>query len=302
MVVFDKEQRRALEDGQSIYEAFENEVKKAASGDYSTMLKKHWAFTSMPGLTKSTTIIKWLDQAPFPFIEITGKKSIRDFLYQLCYTVDIEKPSLKRPLIVFIDDCEFLFKENDTMNIFKVGIGKQKRFTYANDAALTGTNKLSQAMQKSIRKYKLKDCEGFSFSSENVHFILASNNKFPTEEEARAKEAKSPGATAERLVSKAAIGDRINTHHIDFPTWQAQWGYVANQILTNPYFGDGEFEFTKEQRIQMVQFTWNNFDKLKSKSFRAYEALAQDMLNYPETYLDRWKSSIHLDISYSKTK
>ena len=52
----------------------------------------------------------------------------------------------------------------------------------------------------------------------------------------------------------------------------------------------------------MILFTWNNFDKLKSKSFRAYEGLAQDMLNYSETYLDRWKSSIHLDISYSKTK
>lgn len=302
MIVFDKEQRRALEDGQSIYEAFENEVKKAASGNYSTMLKKHWGFTSMPGLTKSTTIIKYLEESPLPFIEITGKKSMRDFLYQLCYTIDVEKPSLKRPLIIFIDDCEFLFKDNDTMNIFKVGIGKQKRFTYSNDAALVGTKKLPAAMQKSILKYRLKDSEGFSFSSENVHFILASNNKFPTEDEARAKEAKSSGPSAERLVSKAAIGDRINTHHIDFPTWQTQWGYVANQILTNPYFGDGEFEFSLEEREQMVLFTWNNFDKLKSKSFRAYEGLAQDMLNYPESYIDRWKSSIHLDVSYSKTK
>jgi len=302
MIIFDKDQRRALEDGQSIYEAFENEVKKAASGNYSTMLKKHWGFTSMPGLTKSTTIVKYLEQSPLPFIEITGKKSMRDFLYQLCYTVDIEKPSIKRPLIVFIDDCEFIFKDNDTMNIFKVGIGKQKKFTYSNDAALIGTKKLPPAMQKSIMKYRLKDSEGFSFSSENVHFILASNNKFPTEEEARLKEAKSSGPTAEKMISKAAIGDRINTHHIDFPTWQAQWGYVANQILHNPYFGDGEFEFTLQQREQMILFTWNNFDKLKSKSFRAYEGLAQDMLNYSETYLDRWKSSIHLDISYSKTK
>jgi hypothetical protein len=300
MIVFDKEQRRALEDGQTIYEAFENEVKKAASGNYSTMLKKHWGFTSMPGLTKSTTITKYLEESPLPFIEITGKKSMRDFLYQLCYTIDVEKPSLKRPLVIFIDDCEFLFKDNDTMNIFKVGIGKQKRFTYSNDAALIGTKKLPQAMQKSILKYRLKDSEGFSFSSENVHFILASNNRFPTEDEARAKESKSAGPTAERMVSKAAIGDRINTHHIDFPTWQAQWGYVANQIINNPYFGDGEFEFTLQQRQQMVLFTFNNFDKLKSKSFRAYEGLAQDMLNYPENYLDRWKSSIHLDISYSK--
>jgi len=179
-------------------------------------------------------------------------------------------------------------------------VGKQKRITYANDSALIGTKKLPAAMQKSILKFRLKDSEGFSFSSNNVHFILASNNKFPTEEEAREKELKSPGPSAERLVSKAAIGDRLNKHHIDFPTWQIQWGYVANQILNNPYFGDGEFQFSLEERQQMVLFTWNNFDKLISKSFRAYESLAQDMLNYPETYPDRWKSSIHLDITYTK--
>lgn len=302
MLHFDKEQKRALEDGKMAYIDFENEVKKAVSGNYKTMIKKHWGFTSMPGLTKSTTILKYIEKSPFPFIEITGKKSMRDFLYQLCYTIDIEKPSLKRPLIVFIDDCEFIFKENDTMNIFKVGIGKQKRFTYSNDAALIGAKKLPIKMQKSILKYRLKDSEGFSFSSENVHFILASNNKFPTEEEARAKEAKGHSGVAEKMLSRTAIGDRLNTHHIDFPTWQVQWGYVANQILENPNFGDGEFKFTLEQRTQMVLFTWNNFDKLKSKSFRAYEGLAQDMLNHPDTYLDRWKSSIHLDISYSKTK
>jgi hypothetical protein len=300
MQIFSKEQKRALEDGEFLYGEFQNEVKVACSGVYDKLIKKHWAFTSMPGLTKSTTIIKYLEESPFPFIEITGKKSIRDFLYQLCYTIDIEQPSLKRPLVVFIDDCEFLFKENDTMNIFKVGIGKQRRFTYSNDAALTGLNKMKPDIKKRVLKYRLKDSEGFSFSAENVHFILASNNKFPTEEEARAKESKSPGASAERLVSKAAIGDRLNKYHIDFATWQEQWGYVAYQILNNPYFGDGEFEFTLEERQQMVKFTWDNFDKLNNKSFRCYEGLAQDMLSNPDNYFDKWNSSVHLNISYSK--
>lgn len=300
MQIFSKEQKRALEDGELIYRNFENEIKVACSGDYSTKIKKHWAFTSMPGLTKSTTIIKHLEATQFPFIEITGKKSMRDFLYQLCYVIDVEKPSVKRPLIVFIDDCEFIFKTNDDMNIFKVGIGKQKRFTYSNDSALTGLNKMKPDIKKRVLKYRLKDSEGFSFSSQNVHFILASNNKFPTEEEARAKEDKSPGAAAEKLVSKAAIGDRLNKYHIDFEKWEHQWGYVANQILNNPYFGEGEFEFTYEERVQMVKFTWDKFHKLNNKSFRCYEGLAQDMLSNPEDYLDKWNSSVHLDISYSK--
>jgi hypothetical protein len=300
MQIFTKEQKRALDDGEEIYNEFVKEVRKACSGDYSKLLKKHWGFTSMPGLTKSTVIKRCLNESKINHIEITGKKSMRDFLYQLCFTIETYKPNINKPLIVFIDDCEFIFKDNDTMNIFKVGIGKQKRFTYSNDAALIGTKKLPAPMQKAILKNRLKDSEGFSFSSENVHFILASNNKFPTEEEARIKEAKSAGPTTEKMISKAAIGDRINSWHIDFKTWQEQWGYVANQILNNPYFGDGEFEFTLEERQQMIKFTWEHFDKLKSKSFRAYEGLAQDLLENPDSYLDKWNSSKHLDISYSK--
>ena len=188
------------------------------------------------------------------------------------------------------------------MNIFKVGIGKQRRFTYSNNGALDGVKKMPEPIQKAVRKHRLKDSEGFTFSTENVHFIIASNVKLPTEDEARQAEIKRPGPNSAKMVSRAAIADRTNNYHIDFEIWQEQWGYVANQILENPYFGDGEFDFSLQERQQMVLFTWNNFDKLKSKSFRCYEGLAQDMLNYPETYPDKWNSSVHLDISYSKNR
>jgi hypothetical protein len=300
MQIFDKYQRRALEDGQKHYEYFVNEVKKAVSGDYSRLMKKHFAFTSMPGLTKTTVIIKLLTESGVQYFEITGKKSMRDFLYQLCFIV--ESSPKGKPIIIFIDDCEFIFANNDNMNIFKVMIGKQRLASYSNNGAIDGVKKMPEPIKKAVMKNRLKDSEGFSFSTKDVHFIIASNVKFPTEEQASIKQLKSPGPSAEMLVSKAAIGDRMNTHHIDFQTWEEQWGYVANQIINNPYFGDGEFEFTLEERQQMVLFTWNNFDKLKSKSFRCYEGLAQDMLNYPDDYMDKWNSSSHLDVSYHKNK
>ena len=302
MQIFDKYQNRALEDGEKHYQYFVSEVKKAVSGDYSRLMKKHFAFTSMPGLTKTTIIIKLLSQSGVLYFEITGKKSMRDFLYQLCFIIDSFKPSKQNPLIIFIDDCEFIFNNNDDMNIFKVGIGKQRRFTYSNNGALDGVKKMPEPIQKAVRKHRLKDSEGFTFSTENVHFIIASNVKLPTEDEARQAEIKRPGPNSAKMVSRAAIADRTNNYHIDFEIWQEQWGYVANQILENPYFGDGEFDFSLQERQQMVLFTWNNFDKLKSKSFRCYEGLAQDMLNYPETYPDKWNSSVHLDISYSKNR
>lgn len=302
MQIFNSKQTAALEAGESIYKRFQYEVEMACNGNYVKFIKKHWLFSSMPGLTKTTLIVKILDKSGLTYYEITGKKSMRDFLYQLCYIVDKHKPTKSKPIIIFIDDCEFLFASNDNMNIFKVMIGKQKLATYSNDAALTGLNKMPADMKKTVLKYRLKSSEGFQFSTDNVHFIIASNVKLPSEEEARAKESKSPGPTAEKMVSKAAIADRMNNYHIDFETWQEQWGYVANQILNNPYFGDGEFDFTYEERVQMVKFTWENFDKLKSKSFRAYEGLAQDMIHYPDSYLDKWNSSVHLDLSYSKTK
>lgn len=302
MQVFNKDQRRALEDGESHYQHFVSEVKKAVSGDYSKLMKKHFAFTSMPGLTKTTVIIKLLSESGITYYEITGKKSMRDFLYQLCFIVESQKPTKENPIIIFIDDCEFIFATNDNMNIFKVMIGKQRLASYSNNGALDGVKKMPEPIKKAVLKNRLKDSEGFSFSTDNVHFVIASNVKFPTEEQAHIKQNKTPGPTADMMVSKAAIGDRLNTHHIDFTKWEEQWGYVANQILNNPYFGDGEFEFTYEERVQMVLFTWANFHKLKSKSFRCYEGLAQDMLNYPEDYPDKWNSAAHLDVFYHKIK
>ena len=300
MQKFTKEQLRALEDGKSLMGYFENEISLACGGVYDRLIKKHWAFTSMPGITKTTKIIAILDKSGINYHMITGKKSMRDFLYQLCFLVDQYKPSKSNPLIIFIDDCEFLFLDNENMNVFKVMIGKQQTATWSNNAALEGVKKLPQPMQKSIMKHRLKSSEGFEFSTKNVHFIIASNIKFPTEDEAARKQAIQPGKTADRLVSKAAIGDRMNTYHIDFNNWQEQWGFVANEILENPNFANGEFNFTLEEREQMVKFTWENFDKLKSKSFRCYEGLAQDMLRYQNHYLDKWNSSAHLNISYRK--
>lgn len=300
MQKFDKDQRRALEDGKLLMSYFDSEVKLACSGNYERLMKKHWGFTSMPGITKTTRIIKILSNSGVNYHMITGKKSMRDFLYQLCFLVDQYKPSKSNPLIIFIDDCEFLFTDNENMNVFKVMIGTQQLATWSNNSALEGIKKLPQPMQKSILKHRLKSSEGFEFSTKNVHFIIASNIKFPTEDEAAKKQQTNPGPTAERLVSKAAIGDRINTYHIDFGNWMEQWGFVANEILENPNFANGEFQFTLEEREQMIKFTWDNFDKLKSKSFRCYEGLAQDMLRYPDDYLDKWNSSAHLNISYRK--
>lgn len=300
MQKFTKEQTRALEDGKAVMLYFQNEVEIACGGNYSRLLKKHWAFTSMPGVSKTTKIVTILSKSGINNHMITGKKSMRDFLYQLCFLVEQYKPTKQNPLIIFIDDCEFLFADNENMNVFKVMIGRQKTATWSNNSALEGAKKLPQPMQKAIYKHRLKSSEGFEFSTDNVHFIIASNIKFPTEDEAAKKQQTNPGPTAERLVSKAAIGDRMNTYHIDFHSWQEQWGFIASEILENPNFGGGEFDFSLEEREQMIKFTWENFHNLKSKSFRCYEGLAQDMLRYPDSYLDKWNSSAHLNISYRK--
>lgn len=301
MQVFTKTQLTALDAGRSIREKFRNSVEVAASGNYSRMLKKHFIWTSMPGLTKTTTIKDELKKSGITFYEITGKKSMRDFGYQLCFIVANHDKSLG-PIIIFIDDCDFIFMNSDNMNIFKNVIGKFRSFTYANNSALDGAKKLPKPMYNAVMKYRMKDAEGFSVPTEGIHFMIASNDKLPTEQEAAERQSKRPGPSAKLMVDKAAVADRMNTYHIDFERWQDQWGYVASLIMDNPYFGDGEdkVEFSEQERTQMVLWTWQNFDKIKSRSVRLYEGLAQEMLMYPEEYLDIWNSSKYLDVSFNK--
>jgi len=300
MQVFTKQQLNALDSGKAIREKFKSNVILAASGNYSRMLKKHFYWSSMPGLVKTTTIKKALEDSGIKFYIISGKKSMRDFGYQLAFIVANHNKE-DGPVLIFIDDCEFLFMSNDNMNIFKNVIGKMRSFTYANNSALDGAKKLPKPMFNAVMKYRMKDAEGFSIPTDGVHFLIASNVKLPSEEEAAERQAKRPGPSADLMVSKAAIADRMNTHHIDFERWEDQWGYVASLIMENPVFGEEEpIEFSEQERTQMVLWTWQNFDKIKSRSVRFYEGLAQEMLMYPNEYLDIWNSSKYLDVSFNK--
>ena len=109
MQKYKKEQIRALEDGKNLMHFFESEISLACSGVYDRLIKKHWAFTSLPGITKTTKIITILDKSGLHYHMVTGKKSMRDFLNQLCFLDDQYKPTKRNPLIIFIDDCEILF-------------------------------------------------------------------------------------------------------------------------------------------------------------------------------------------------
>lgn len=297
MQVFTQKQVQAMNQGKLIYNKFENEVKLATSGDYSLLMKKHFFFSSLPGYTKSSLIEKYLENGTIPFYRITGKKSLRDFGYQLCF---IAANHSDGPAIVNIDDADFIFSNSDSMNTIKNMMTGLKRFEYSNAQALIGARNLPKPMQDAVKKFKMKHGEGFSVPTENIHFIIASNVKLPTEDEAAKKQEQRPGPSSQKMVDMAAVGDRMNNYHINFDNWEENWGYVAHRILEAPYFGDGKFEFTLEQRQQMVKFAWENFEKLKSKSFRLYEGLAQEMMLNPDDYLDIWSSSKFLNVSYQR--
>jgi hypothetical protein len=296
MQVFTKDQLIAIEQGQEAYNQFVDAIKSAVSGDYKKLFKKHWIFSSVPGITKTTTILRLLDEAGLPYYVITGKKSMRDLGYQLAFI----KAHATGPVIIFIDDCDFIFKDIDTMNIFKNVIGKMRQFEYSNHTALQGIKELPKPMQQAVLKYRSKDGAGFCVPTDDIHFIIATNSKLPTEDEAVEFASKHSAGRGDIMMSKAALADRMNNYHIDFKTWQENWGYVAHRILENPYFGEDDIEFSLEQRQQMCLFTWSNFNKLKSKSFRLYEGLAQEMLLHPDNYLDIWNSSKYLNLDYKR--
>jgi len=297
MQVFTRKQLFALEQGKALYNKFENEVKVATSGDYSMFMKKHFFFSSMPGYTKSHLIKKYLEEGVVPYYLITGKKSLRDFGYQLCLIAANHPDS---PAIVSVDDSDFMFANSDSMNVIKNMMSGLKKFEYSNAQALLGARNLPKPMKDAVNKFKMKYGEGFSVPTHNIHFIIASNVKLPSADEAAMRQDLKPGPTSQKMVDMAAVADRMNNYHINFDAWEENWGYVAHRILEAPYFGEGQFEFTLEQRQQMVKFAWENFDKLKSKSFRLYEGLAQEMMLNPDDYLDVWNSSKFLNISQYK--
>jgi hypothetical protein len=168
-------------------------------------------------------------------------------------------------VIVIVDDCDTIFKNEENINIMKNVLSGNKAFSYRKNIA-TQINSLSGEQYEAIQSFRNETQLGFQVPTDNFVFIITSNIKLPTDEEVYGKGSKNNLSAKKAHLN--AIRSRCNT--IDFQLTKFQhYGWIADVVLNELNDLDDNL------RNKIVDWLWKNWDNLNERSIRTVEKMIQ---------------------------
>jgi hypothetical protein len=239
----------------------------------------HTYIYSPPGLGKTHSVNTQLDAMGVEHYEISGAMSMFAFGVSLA-VIRYNRPTGK--IIINVDDCDGIFKNEENINIMKNVLSGSRRFTY-NKSVKTLLTQYSELQQAAVEHFSGEEQVGFSVPCDDFIFIFTSNFSLPTDDEA-AKAAQTGGNKSVRKVHLNAIRSRCKT--IDFNLDKlTHFGWLADVCLNENLAPTVPVEVKHE----MLTFVMEQWDNLTERSIRTLEKMAQVYLDEPTDYQLVWE-------------
>lgn len=273
-------QAEALERGKMYRKRFSKVISKICEESV-TQRYQHLYVYGPAGIGKTFMVKKQLEESGVKYYLVTGTNSI--FTLGVFLAVIQANNPEKEKIYIFIDDCDEILKSESNCNIMKNVLFGEKRFVYEKSMnSILPT--LTEVQRSSIFNFSSDDKLGFSVPTDNLVFIFTSNFKLPCDDEVQ--EAREKGRTKAVLMSHHnAIRSRVQC--ADFELSDAEkWGWSADVILNTACLES--LNLTDEERKEILDFNWNNWERLKERSIRSIEKIAVVMRENPEDYMDVW--------------
>jgi hypothetical protein len=275
---FSAEQVRYIQRGDELTTDLQHNVETALGlhkHDY--VVKRHYYIYSPPGAGKTFTVQTTADRRGVSLAKFQGNTSIFAFVATIAAAAYL---SPGEPLTVWIDDCDGLFVDMDSLNLMKGVLDEDRNvLSYSKSlfSFIAQLEKSSEAnanvMAAALKQFQPAGGMGIEVPTSNMSFIITSNMQLT---------APSAVATTKRKMNEAAIRDRLNYIPYDLDVKES-WGWVASQLLNNKVL-----DLNDEQKAVLLGWMWDNWDRLSSRSMRAVRDLAARMLNNPTTYRTSW--------------
>jgi hypothetical protein len=280
MITLSKQQNYFIEEGKSQRNALENAVLDAISVANKGK-RKHTLVYSPTGLGKSYVFKKILEKNGIPFAVVSGKNSLFQLALNLMVYYHLKPKG--EIMIILMDDCDMFFTKQDLMNVLKNMIEGEFKLTYnvqVNESQLTSIQK------QAYKKCKSKIGRGIEVPCDEFVFMVTTNFMLPFDNQVdKLRKKEGTSSKVEKLESLAAFRSRFRTK--DYPMDKnTKWGYLA-YVLLNTDIVEG---INKSQKTILIDWVWNNWDKMKETNLRTLEKMAEDMEFNPKTYRDRWES------------
>jgi hypothetical protein len=269
LILLGKEQRKSLEN------AVLTAIKSARVNK-----RKHTLVYSPTGLGKTYVFKKVLDNNKIKYSVISGKNSLFQIALNLMVLYYL-KPKGEQ-LIILFDDCDMFFTKQDLMNVLKNMTEGEHSLVYN---VLINESQLTKIQLEAYKKCKSPYGKGIIVPCNEFTFLFTTNFMLPFDKQAdliRKKDGSS--AKAEKIESLAAFRSRFRTK--DYPMDKnTKWGYLAYVLLELDLFP----ELDNYQKSILIDWVWNNWDKMKETNLRTLEKMSEDMINNEDDFKDIWE-------------
>jgi len=271
----------ALVRGVLIRRRFQQVVNRIANAPVESKYN-HTYFFSPPGIGKTYSITKLLENSGKSHVKITGNVSMFAFGIQLAVINYMNTDQEK--MIIFIDDTDSFLSTEGSLNQFKLMLESPKQFTYEKSLQSQWGNMTSLQIE-AIEAHQSEMTSGFMVPCDNFVFIFASNIKLPTDDDVKTAREKNQSKTGV-IAGKNAIRSRCNVYDFDMTNAEL-WGFLADVVLNTSCLDS--FQFDEQVKHDILNFLWDNWFFLTERSIRLVEKMASVISEYPEDYESIWK-------------
>jgi len=285
-MAFDFEQQKHITAGAMWRKTFVDTIQKAVQAQ-PNQRRPHTFISSKPGLGKSYTTQKLLDQYQSNYLPIAGHASLWNFAVQLAEIVyNIPK---NQSAIVWVDDCDKIFTGETNCNMLKNMLEGHKKLMYNVDVSnnIAKLRDSNPHLVDILESFKTSRGLGIEIDCSNLVFIVTSNIFLPDADAVTASEGKKG---YNQIVGQHALRDRCKTKDLVME-WQDLWGWIADIVINDGVLDDIIGENNTQVQEEILEYLWNNWANLKEKSVRTAEKLAEDYIDYAPNHRNHWKAN-----------
>lgn len=282
LVTFEREQKNALLEGEALRQLLWDSAVEAVGLE--TMMKyRHTMITGDAGTGKTWSVMKAAAECGHTVFTIQGQASLFGMAQSLAV---LKAKNFNNPVIVIIDDCDFMFNDADSINAMKkILVAEDPAFEYGKSINL---NVIPEGPKRDAMELFMNDeQQGFRIPLDNFHFVFTSNAQLPTKKFKKELLIKSKGMMTpkiEKIDHLLAIRSRLNYKSVNTDK-NGMWGSIAHVLLS-----DGVCpELSEQEKMFLLNWMWEKWDDMTETSVRTAEKMAEDLIRVGiEQVKDRW--------------
>ena len=250
------------------------------------MAKRQSIIEGPPGVGKSYTTKQTCIANKVQPIEIGTGSTLSYIATKLAYA-DYWTPAGKEIAVLWDDADDVVFGEKKNANIWKnvfMDDENEPRFMHnvnlGNEIKKLEKDPTKAKIVEAIKAYMPQDAMGIEIPMTRFRHIFLTNFDYETMCE------------KSRHAWMAPVVDRFNYNRLKYE-WTTAWGWLSHVLLNSQPFAQHGFDLTEEQKIRIITWMFDKWDKLGNKqTYITVREMAQYIINEPENYLNRWNKFV----------